>query len=161
MSSPGSPREETPWLSDQQQHDWRAFLGGVTVLMDRLDRDLRTEHGLSLPEYEILVRLSEAPGRTLRMAELADLVALSRSRLTHTIGRLEGDDVVRRERCGEDGRGVQAVLTDHGVAVLEKAADTHVRSVQDHLITHASESELETIGAVMERVRTNLQGKRF
>ena len=76
---------DTPWLSNDQQRIWRAFLGGTTVLMDRLDRDLRTAHGLSMPEYEILVRLSEAPGRAIRMAELADAVSHSRSRVTHTI----------------------------------------------------------------------------
>jgi DNA-binding MarR family transcriptional regulator len=152
---------ETPWLTDVQQRNWRAFLGGVTVLMDRLDRDLRTEHGLSLSEYEILVRLSEAPTRTLRMAELADRVALSRSRLTHTVTRLEAAEILRRERCDEDGRGVQAVLTDHGRKLLKQAADTHVRGVQDHLIAHASSREFGTIGAVMERIITDLHGKRF
>jgi DNA-binding MarR family transcriptional regulator len=152
---------EPPWLSDQQQRSWRAFLGGVTVLMDRLDRELRTEHGLSLPEYEILVRLSEAPSRTMRMAELADRAALSRSRLTHTVSRLEADDVVRREACDEDGRGVQAVLTDQGLDLLSRAAQTHVRGVQDHLLAHASAAELDAIGQVMERVITQLHGKRF
>jgi DNA-binding MarR family transcriptional regulator len=152
---------DTPWLSDQQQRSWRAFLGGVTVLMDRLDRELRAAHDLSLPEYEILVRLSEAPAHTMRMAELADRVALSRSRLTHTVGRLEADALVRREACDEDGRGVQAVLTDHGIDVLGRAADTHVRGVQTHLLAHASTNELTAIGDVMERVITGLHGKRF
>jgi DNA-binding MarR family transcriptional regulator len=156
---PSTP--ETPWLTGAQQRSWRAFLGGVTVLMDRLDRDLRTRHGLSLSEYEILVRLSEAPDHTMRMAELADRVALSRSRLTHTVTRLETAGILRRERCDEDGRGVQAVLTDDGVQLLNQAADTHVRGVQDHLIAHASSQELRAIGAVMERVLTDLQGKRF
>jgi DNA-binding MarR family transcriptional regulator len=151
----------TPWLSDQQQRSWRAFLGGVTVLMDRLDRELRAAHGLSLSEYEILVRLSEAPTRTMRMAELADRVALSRSRVTHAVSRLEADGVVRREACDEDGRGVQAVLTDHGHDILRRAADTHVRGVQAHLLAHASERELTAIGAVMDRVVTDLRGKRF
>ena len=114
-----------------------------------------------MPEYEILVRLSEAPARTMRMAELADRVALSRSRLTHTVTRLEADGVVRREACDEDGRGVQAVLTDHGLDVLGRAADTHVRGVQDHLLAHASAEELDVIGDVMERVITALHGKRF
>lgn len=152
---------ETPWLTDAQQRSWRAFLGGVTVLMDSLDRDLRNHHALSLPEYEILVRLSEAPRRTLRMAELADLVALSRSRLTHTVKRLEAADILRRERCDADGRGVQAVLTARGVRLLKQAADTHVRGVQEHLVAHASRQELATIGAVMERVLTDLHGKPF
>jgi DNA-binding MarR family transcriptional regulator len=156
---PSTP--ETPWLTDAQQRNWRAFLGGVTALMDRLDRDLRSQHGLSLSQYEILVRLSEAPARTVRMAELAERAALSRSRLTHTVARLEKDDILRRERCDEDGRGVQAVLTARGVRLLKQAADTHVRGVQDHLIAHASAQELAAIGAVMERVLTDLQGKRF
>lgn len=151
----------TPWLTDAQQRSWRAFLGGVTVLMDSLDRDLRNQHGVSLSEYEILVRLSEAPNRTMRMAELADHVSLSRSRLTHTVTRLEQANILRRERCDDDGRGVQAVLTDHGLKLLRQAADTHIRGVQDHLIAHASSQELSAIGAVMERVLTDLHGKRF
>jgi DNA-binding MarR family transcriptional regulator len=156
-----APTPDTPWLTDAQQRNWRAFLGGVTVLMDSLDRDLRSRHGLSLSEYEILVRLSEAPDRTMRMAELADRVALSRSRLTHTVTRLESAGVLRRERCEDDGRGVQAVLTDHGTKLLDQAADTHVRGVQAHLIAHASTEELGAIGAVMERVLTDLHGKPF
>ena len=154
-------KPETPWLTDTQQRSWRAFLGGVTVLMDRLDRDLRSQHGLSLSEYEILVRLSEAPGRTIRMAELAELAALSRSRLTHTVARLEKDDILRREPCDEDGRGVQAVLTRRGLSLLKRAADTHVRGVQEYLIEHASAQELAAIGAVMDRVLTDLHGTRF
>ena len=161
MSSVPPPPAKTPWLSDGQQRSWRAFLGGVTVLMDRLDRDLRNDHGVSLPEYEILVRLSEAPNRTLRMAELAERVALSRSRLTHTVKRLEADGILRRERCDEDGRGVQAVLTDVGLKLLTQAADTHIRGVQEHFIAHASPQELDAIGDVMERIRTDLQGKSF
>ena len=152
---------DTPWLTDAQQRSWRAFLGGVTVLMESLDRDLRSRHGLSLSEYEVLVRLSEAPEHTLRMAELADRATLSRSRLTHTVGRLERDGVLRRERCDEDGRGVQAVLTEEGMTKLREAADTHVRGVQDDLLAHTTAAEFETIGAVMDRVITALQGKRF
>ncbi len=159
-SAPSSPAE-TPWLSEAQQRSWRAFLGGVTVLMDSLDRDLRTQHGVSLPEYEILVRLSEAPARTMRMAELADRVALSRSRLTHTVKRLEAGGILRRERCDDDGRGVQAVLTEVGLNLLREAADTHIRGVQDHFIAHASGQELDAVGAVMDRILTDLQGKRF
>jgi DNA-binding MarR family transcriptional regulator len=161
MASVPDPTSETPWLSDGQQRNWRAFLGGVTVLMDSLDRDLRNQHGVSLPEYEILVRLSEAPKRTMRMAELADRVALSRSRLTHTVKRLEANGILRRERCDEDGRGVQAVLTDHGMTVLGRAADTHVRGVRAHLVAHASSAELDTVGDVMERVLRDLHGKPF
>lgn len=129
--------------------------------MDRLDRDLRDQHGMTLQEYEILVRLSEAPDRTMRMAVLASQATLSRSRLTHTIGRMEAADIVRRAACSEDGRGVEATLTDHGLEVLAKAADTHVRSVQDHVLAHASDQELSVVGDVMERILVDLHGKRF
>lgn len=154
-------REDPLWLSESQQRNWRAFLGGTTVLMDRLDRELRAEHGLSLSEYEILVRLSEAPRHTVRMAELANQVALSRSRATHTVGRLEAKSIVRREPCDEDGRGVQAVLTDAGFTTLQAAARTHVRGVREHFVALASDTEFATIGRVMDRVVDDLHGKRF
>jgi DNA-binding MarR family transcriptional regulator len=152
---------DTPWLNAEQQRIWRAFLGGITVLLDQLDRDLRTQHDLSMGEYEILVRLSEAPDRSIRMAELAAAIAHSRSRVTHTISRLERDGIVRRDHCSEDGRGVSAVLTDHGYSVLEKAAHTHVRGVHDYLIENAPTEDFAAVGRVMERVIKTLHGKRF
>lgn len=152
---------ETPWLTTEQQRIWRSFLSGTTVLNDRLDRDLRTAHGLSSPEYEILVRLSEAPGRSIRMAELADAVSHSRSRVTHTIARLEREGIVLRGQCSEDGRGVSAVLTDHGFSVLEQAAHTHVRGVHDYFVDNASPEEFEAIGRVMARVTEQLHGEQF
>jgi DNA-binding MarR family transcriptional regulator len=148
-------------LSQEQQVIWRAFLGGITVLRDQLDRDLRTQHDLSLGEYEILVRLSEAPGRSIRMAELAAAIAHSRSRVTHTISRLERDGIVRRDQASEDGRGVSAVLTDRGFSVLEKAAHTHVRGVHDYLIESASPDDFAALGRVMEQVIATLHGKHF
>jgi DNA-binding MarR family transcriptional regulator len=152
---------DTPWLSTEQQQIWRAFLGGTTVLTDRLDRDLRSQHGLSMPEYEILVRLSEAPGRAIRMAELADAVSHSRSRVTHTIARLEREGIVLRGQCSDDGRGVSAVLTDHGFSVLEKAAHTHVQGVHDYLIATADPADLEALGRVMQSVLEQLHGRKF
>ncbi len=154
-------RTDTPWLTPEQQLIWRALLGGITVMLDQLDRDLRTQHDLSMGEYEILVRLSEAPDRSIRMAELAAAVAHSRSRVTHTISRLERDGIVRRDQCSSDGRGVSAVLTDHGFSVLEKAAHTHVRGVHEYLIENAPPDELAALGRIMERVTLTLHGKRF
>jgi DNA-binding MarR family transcriptional regulator len=102
MSAP-----DTRWLSREQQRSWRAFIIGTTLLTDTLDRELRQAHGLSLGEYEILVRLSESPGRTLRMAEIADSMQHSRSRVTHTVSRMEKAGLV--ELCAEEGdrRGVE------------------------------------------------------
>lgn len=152
---------ETPWLTAEQQRIWRAFLGGTTVLHDRLDRDLRSAHDLSMPEYEILVRLSEAPNRSIRMAELASAVSHSRSRVTHTIARLEREGIVVRGQCSEDGRGVSAVLTDHGFSVLEAAAHTHVRGVHSYLVENASDEDFAILGRIMERVSTQLEAKGF
>ncbi len=154
-------KTETPWLTTSQQRIWRSFLGGTTVLMDRLDRDLRSTHGLSMPEYEILVRLSEAPGRAVRMAELAAAVAHSRSRITHTIARLERVGMVMRGQCSDDGRGVSAVLTDHGFSVLEAAAHTHVKGVHAYLIENADAEDFEALGRVMQNVVEVLEGNRF
>ncbi|OUZ11654.1 MarR family transcriptional regulator [Aeromicrobium sp. PE09-221] len=152
---------DTPWLSREQQEVWRSFLGGSTVLMDQLDRDLRREHGLSMSEYEILVRLSEAPARSIRMAELAALVAHSRSRITHTIARLEKAGIVGRDQCSTDGRGVTATLTDHGFAVLANAAHTHVRGVHTYLLDNSTPDEFAALGRIMERISAQLGGRTF
>ncbi|MEH3033305.1 MAG: MarR family transcriptional regulator [Aeromicrobium erythreum] len=160
MPSTDAPTD-TPWLDAAQQGVWRSFLGGVTVLMDQLDRDLRTQHDLSMAEYEILVRLSEAPDRSIRMAELAAALAHSRSRITHTIARLERDGIVERFQCSSDGRGVTARLTDHGFTVLERAAHTHVRGVHDYLVAQADPADLAAVGRVLESVRRGLEGRHF
>lgn len=147
---------ETRWLDRDQQRSWRAYLVGTTLLMDRLDRDLREHHDLSLPEYEILVRLSEAPGRRMRMAELAGSISHSRSRVTHTVTRLEKDRLVARTACPSDGRGVEAVLTEEGFARLESAAHTHVEGVRRLLVDLATDDDFAAVGRVFDAVADNL-----
>ena len=144
------------WLDRRQQHAWRAYLVGTTLLMDRLDRELREQHDLSLPEYEILVRLSEAPNRRLRMAVLADSVSHSRSRVTHTVTRMEKEGLVERSSCEADGRGVEAMLTDNGRATLEQAAPTHVAGVRELLVNLADGDDFEAVGRVFDAVTDKL-----
>ncbi|GAA2718729.1 MarR family transcriptional regulator [Actinocorallia aurantiaca] len=144
--------DEPRWLDAAEQGHWRAYLEGSSRLWERLDRDLKAAHGLTMPEYEILVRLSEAPGRRLRMAELAAMAYQSRSRLSHTCSRLENKGLVRREACPDDKRGINAVLTDEGFAVLEQAAKSHVQTVRAHLIDLVSPEELEVIGKAFTRI---------
>ena len=146
----------TRWLDDDQQRAWRGFILGSTLLMEQLDQDLRHEFDLSMPEYEILVRLSEAPQRRMRMAHLADAVCHSRSRVTHTVKRLEKDDLVARELCADDGRGVECLLTDKGMRLLEQAAHTHVTGVRDNLVDLASPEDFEALGRVMNAVTDKL-----
>ncbi|WP_203336006.1 MarR family winged helix-turn-helix transcriptional regulator [Nocardioides limicola] len=150
--------EETRWLDADQQRDWRAFVVGVTLLLDRLDSDLRRDFGLSLAEYEILVRLSESPGRTLRMAVIADALRHSRSRVTHTISRMEQAGLVVREQCSEDGRGIQARMTDAGYDLLVRAAPTHVNGVRDNLVDLATPADFRAVGRVMHAVTDRLAG---
>jgi DNA-binding MarR family transcriptional regulator len=144
--------EEPRWLDTAQQGHWRAYLDGSSRLWERLDRDLKADHGLTMPEYEILVRLSEAPGRRLRMAELAAMAYQSRSRLSHTCSRLENKGLVRREPCADDKRGINAILTDEGLALLELAARDHVRTVREHFVDLLSPEELEVIGKAFARI---------
>ena len=95
------------WLDDDEQHVWRSYLDVSRLLNERLQHQLVKDSGLSLPEYEIFVQLSEAPDRMLRMSELAERAVNSRSRLTHTVSRLESRGLVRREPCPDDGRGAR------------------------------------------------------
>jgi DNA-binding MarR family transcriptional regulator len=148
--------QHTAWLDHNQQRSWRAFLVGTTLLMDRLDRELRDQHRISLPEYEILVRLSEAPGHRLRMAMLADSVSHSRSRVTHTVSRMEGAGLVARDACVSDGRGVEAVLTDQGRRALDEAAPTHVAGVRRLLVDLVPDDDFEAVGRVFDVVTDGL-----
>ncbi|MBA3265358.1 MAG: MarR family transcriptional regulator [Nocardioidaceae bacterium] len=145
------------WLTQHQQRAWRAYLLGSTLLIERLDRDLRERHGLSLPEYEILVRLSEAPDRSLRMAEIADSVKNSRSRITHTVTRMQQVGLVERRQCSTDGRGVWARLTDAGYDRLVDAAPAHVASVRASLIDVVSPEDLDAIHRAFTAVADELQ----
>jgi DNA-binding MarR family transcriptional regulator len=149
---------DTQWLDESQQRSWRGLIMGMTLLTDRLDDELRQAHGLSMPEYEIMVRLSEADQRQLRMAHLADSMAHSRSRVTHTVSRMERQGLVERSESPDDGRGVLARLTDKGFALLEEAAHTHVTGVRQHLLSLVSAEDFEALGRVMNAVSDNLIG---
>lgn len=147
---------DVAWLDPHQQRAWRAFLVGTTLLMDRLDRDLREQHRISLPEYEILVRLAEAEGNRMRMANLADSVSHSRSRVTHTVTRMETAGLVARDACLSDGRGVEAVLTEQGRTALENAAPTHVAGVRQYMVDLVDEDDFDAVGRVFDAVTDRL-----
>jgi DNA-binding MarR family transcriptional regulator len=146
------------WLTAEQQTQWRSFRAGSARLFAALEHELERDTGLSTHEYEVLVRLSEAPDRTLRMAQLADNLAHSRSRLTHTVRRMEEQGLVVRVPCVEDARGVNATMTDRGWHVLVAAAPSHVRSVRDHLVDVLTPEQFAALGEAMETVRTRLTG---
>ena len=146
---------EPPWLDERQQRSWRALVLGSTLLFDRLDDDLRRHHDISMVEYEILVRLSERAGQ-MRMAQLADALAHSRSRVTHTIKRMQRADLVTRFDSPDDGRGVVAKMTPKGFQLLQTVAPTHVDGVRDHLVDLVSDEDFEALGRVMNAVADHL-----
>ena len=142
------PDPEPRWLTDDQQQNWRAFYYASVRLQEALDRDLL--HGFGLPHgyYEIFVRLSEAPGRSMRMSELADATRSSRSRLSHAVARLEEAGWVARESCETDRRGQIAHLTDAGLDLLVRAAPRHVESVRKYLVDPLTDDQLRELGRI-------------
>ena len=153
-----APEQTVEWLTAEQQTHWRSFRGGAARLFAALEHELERDTGLSTHEYEVLVRLSESPDRTLRMAQLADNIAHSRSRLTHTIRRMEERGLVTRAPCVEDARGVNCVMTATGWEVLVAAAPKHVQSVRDHLVDVLTDEQFAALGDAMETVLTHLAG---
>ena len=147
----------TTWLTADQQTYWRAYLTASTLLHERLSRELQAEHGITIGDYEILVRLSETEHRRLRMSQLADFTLASRSRLSHQVDRLEKVGLVTREPCESDRRGANAVLTDLGWEMLVAAAPSHVAGVQAHLIGLLSDKEFESLGKASAKIADHLQ----
>lgn len=143
----GEPR----WLSAEEQRVWRTYLLGNARLLERLDADLR-EYGLDLPEYEILVILEEAPDRRLRMSKLADAVHQSRSRLTHTVARMEKQGLVARTTCPDDRRGVWAELTATGLQTLQTAAPGHVAAVRRYFVEAVGTEDYQAVGRAFTAV---------
>lgn len=148
----------TRWLDSDEQRTWRAYLTASRVLMDTLDRELQRDAGMPHAYYEILVQLSEAPGRQLRMSELAQAAGSSRSRLSHAVARLEAAGWVRREECPTDRRGQIALLTDEGFATLAAAAPGHVEGVRRHLFDALSPAQVDQLRRISETLAEHLTG---
>lgn len=148
----------TRWLSAEQQSVWRSYLLGSARLGERLNADLR-RFGLDLAEYEILVVLSEATEHRVRMSELAEAVHQSRSRLTHTVTRMEAAQLVERASCPTDRRGVWAHLTHAGVELLQAAAPAHVESVRRHFVEVMSQADYAAVGRGFAAVAQTTAGR--
>ncbi len=144
------------WLDDEEQRVWRTFLTATQLLFERLDRALVRDGGMPHAYYEILVRLSEAPDRTLRMSQLAQRCLSSRSRLSHAAARLEERGWIRRQACPTDRRGLLAVLTDDGFAALAAAAPGHVEAVRTYLFDPLTAAQVRALGRISEAVLVGL-----
>lgn len=142
---------EPRWLTETEQVVWRDWLTATAWINQQLHEDLR-QFNLGLNEYEVLVVLSEAPGWQVRMSQLAEGSNQSRSRLTHTVGRMEQAGWITRETASDDRRGVVARLTNEGFALLERAAREHVESVRRVLIDPIGPDDLAALGRAMKAV---------
>ena len=140
----------TRWLSAQEQETWRAFLGACNAFFSAVDTQLQHDSGMPHAYYEILVRLSEAPGRSLRMSQLAEATSASKSRASHAVARLEERGWVRRTDCPTDRRGQVAELTEEGFAALADAARGHVEQVRQSLFDALAPEQVIQLRAISE-----------
>ncbi|MFJ5048632.1 MarR family winged helix-turn-helix transcriptional regulator [Streptomyces sp. NPDC088719] len=152
-ASTSAPR----WLTDEEQHAWRAYLHATTLLEDHLDRQLQRDAGMPHIYYGLLVQLSQAPRRRMRMTELARNAKITRSRLSHAIARLEKNGWVRREDCPSDKRGQNAVLTDDGYAMLRRSAPGHVQAVRQAMFDRLTPEQVSSLGEIMRVLATSLE----
>ena len=150
--------DETRWLSPEEMRAWRALLGAQHRLGRVLDLELQAAHGTTLADHEVLIILSEQPDGCLRMADLADMLTISRSGLTRRVDRMAAAGLVARERCASDGRGVLARITDAGWRALEVATPVHVAGVRRHFIEALEPHELELLALALEKVAADALG---
>lgn len=158
MVARGRGGDVTRWLDDDEQRVWRAYLAVSRKLFAAIDRQMQDESGMPQTYYIILAMLSEAPNRSLRMSELADIVSSSPSRLSHAVDRLEERGWVRRERDPADRRGNRTVLTEEGWGVVQQSAPGHVRTVREQLFDLVTPDELAVLDTVFARVQAHLEG---
>ncbi|MHA6765278.1 MarR family winged helix-turn-helix transcriptional regulator [Streptacidiphilus sp. PAMC 29251] len=149
---------EPRWLDDQERAAWTAFLAASNLVSRKLEQQLKDEAGLSHTQYEVLVQLSAAEGRSLRMTELADLLVTSKSGLTYQVTQLERAGLVARRSCPSDVRGVIAQLTDRGMEVLVRAAPGHVAAVRETLIDVLTPEQREHLAQGLGEVSRRLRG---
>ncbi len=147
---------ETPWLTEPQQRVWRRWLATNALLPVALHRELQADAGLSLPDFEVLVKLSESPEARVRVSDLARELTWERSRLSHHVTRMERRSLVEREECRDDGRGAFVALTAEGRAAIEGAAPAHASTVRALVFDQLTAEEVEVLGSALSKVLARL-----
>ena len=136
------------WLTEEEQRAWRGLLRMTSQLNARANRQLQEEYGISLPDYEVLVALSEAPEGRLRVFEVADALAWEQSRVSHQLARMQRRGLITRQDCAPDARGAFAVLTEAGRAAIERAAPAHVEQVRQLVFDGLGHDQLAALTEV-------------
>jgi DNA-binding MarR family transcriptional regulator len=154
MADPGSTSTKTATQSPQGgvPEAWRHFIRAHSAVTRQMDADLIASHGLTLRDYEVLLRLSQAPEGRMRPVDLAEGVLLTQSGITRLLAGLETDGWIERVSCSEDRRVSYALLTDSGQAKVHAAGRTHLEGIRSLFADYFSEAELETLGTLMERL---------
>jgi DNA-binding MarR family transcriptional regulator len=142
------------WLTPEQQRVWRDYLQVERLLPAQLGRELQD---LSIPEYEVLVNLSEAPGGRLRPFQLGEATQWEQSRLSHQLTRMQRRGLIAREECPGDARGAFIVLTAAGRSAIETAAPTHAAAVLRLVFDQLSEEETAAFGQACAKIRRALE----
>ncbi|MEA3184144.1 MAG: hypothetical protein QOJ74_621 [Ilumatobacteraceae bacterium] len=144
----------TTWLSTSEMRAWRNFIESTSTLTTALENDL-SPYGLTMGDYEVLVRLSEADDQRLRMCDLATSLQLSPSGLTRRLDGLVTTGLVERVASPSDRRVMFAALTSAGHAKLAEAAPDHVASVRKRFFKGLSRDQVRALGDIFETVRSN------
>ncbi len=146
----------TAWLTASEMTAWRMYIETYGDLIAAIERDL-AEHDLTLGDYQVFVYLSEAPNRSMRMCDLADLLQLSPSGLTRRLDGLVKAGFVTREPSTDDRRVMLATLTPRGFGALEAAAPDHVASVRRHIFDHLDDEQVDALASIFQSIRTGLE----
>ena len=142
-------------LTESELRDWFAFIRAHHCVVGKLSAELEEEHGMTLPYYEVLLALSRANDRRLRMSDLADAVRLSPSGLTRLVDRLVRDGRVERQPCPGDARVMYASLTPAGEAAFREAARTHVRGIREHYLDRLQQSDRLALRRALDSITRN------
>jgi DNA-binding MarR family transcriptional regulator len=145
-----SPMSAT--LTEIEITAWRGFLRVHAMMTKELDAELDATHGVPLTHFEVLTALHRSEHGKLRMADLADVVLLSRSGMTRLVDRLEKQGLLERCSCSDDARGCYAVITPAGRGLVERALPTHLDGVRERFLAHLDGDDLRRLSEVWERM---------
>ncbi|MGO1488968.1 MAG: MarR family winged helix-turn-helix transcriptional regulator [Arachnia sp.] len=147
---------ETPWLDAEQQDAWQKVVNLMSALPFTLHRELQSDAGLSLQDYDVMARITDMPGKTARISELGRALHWEKSRLSHHLTRMEKRGHIQRLECADDARGAFVSLTDAGFSALESAAPGHVQLVRKLVFDQLSTAEVASLSAILGKVLRSL-----